>query len=77
MIMERHIIKDYLDHLLLLFELVESKHRSKNQLFRFEHMWLSHESCKLVVEDSWGDEPCLSMTDASAKIKTCSEALAV
>lgn len=50
--LKRHIIKDSSDHLPLLFELFENKNKSKGHLFHFEHMWLTHEGCKRVVESN-------------------------
>lgn len=75
MVIEKYIIKNSSDHLHILFNLFRIKGQSKAKLFRFEHIWLSHNSCKMVVENGWGDSPCVTMGDSIRKIRSCSDAL--
>lgn len=45
-------MKDSSIHLPILFELVGGNIKTKDRMFRFEHMWLSYKSCQRVIGDS-------------------------
>lgn len=51
MVIEKHIVKDSSDHLPLLFCLHVVKVCRQGKIFRFDHMWLTHNSCKDVTKE--------------------------
>ena len=71
-----HVVESTSDHCAIILTNQQGRRRRKTRRFHFEAIWVRHEKCREIIQESWKDHAGLqSSSELINGLKACTEGL--